>query len=264
MTDFRTIKKPLFSTPMDVRAQLDVLDREVSDSADELKTKQDIPDSKIETHISKADAIVHTYLDPIFGASSLVVSTPYFKGPIPAKDNQTSLELMGVILGSGVVTEQWLLVFTADDAFSVFGTYSGAQGSGTIAADFTSTNTCVQIKAVDWLKKNSSDKVQMGDEFMFSTYVSHPTVNAVSTLLATAFLIESLAGTDGSKWGDKLYSRGMKILTDLTDREKITGLGDSVTEADPTFKAVSFTIDQYGRDNSDYDTNIPGDTNPFD
>jgi hypothetical protein len=264
MTDFKTVKKAMYSTPMDVRSQLEVLGREITDNDDDLRTKQEIPDSVIEQHIYGADSIIEMYLVPVYGGTDpLANQTPYFKGPIPVKDNLTNVKLNGVVLASTAITEQWLIIFTGTDAYSVIGSFSGNQGTGTLAGDFTSSNSDVQILAADWYNPDAKE-VSTGAQFIFGSYISHPIVNTISSMIACGKLIDSLySDSEGkpSSWGKTLYTNAIKLLENLSSDKHPASLL-SYNSEDVQNPAVQWNIDENGRDQTEYLDGIDNDFAP--
>lgn len=264
MTDFKAYKKAMYCTPLDVRIQLEVLGREVSDSDDDLRTKQEIHDAKIEQHIYKADSIVRAYLAPVYGENYLAQETPYFRGPVPVRDNASAVYLTGVVVASTAITEQWLIRFTSTTDYKVWGSFSGYQGAGSINNDFTSSNSDIQIVSADWMLEESGVTPQIGDQFLLGTYISHPTVSSLSSMLAASSLIDSLySESEGSAsgWGDRLYKQVMEVLKNLADEDHMASLVNT-GPASTTNPAIPWNIDDFGRDRSPYN-NIPYDVNPF-
>lgn len=264
MTDFKTSKKAMYSTPFDVRLILGAFERSVLDDDDEVTIIQSIRDQKIEQHIYSADAIVWGYLTPTYSSSSLNSETPYFMGPVPLDDNDSSGYLQGVVVASTAITEQWLIKFTDVDTFSVYGSFSGSQGSGTIGADFITDNADIQIISADWdLGDNST--ITVPNRFLFATYISHPVVRMLSSKLAAANLIDALYSVAESKqstWSKALRKECMDFLKALVDPSSGVSLND-VNEGDVSpYEAVAWTIDEYGRDVTNY-LDIDDDVNPF-
>lgn len=265
MTDFRNVKPEMYCTPMDVRQLIEVLQREAQDDDDGLKRVQDITDQRIELHITNAVGLIDTYLLPVYAAADLAKSA-WFRGPVPAAKNTTSAYLSGIVLGSGNVTEQWLIRFTALGAYTVVGSVSGVQtATGTTATDYTSDNGDIQILAADWMDVNS-EGIGAGNEFMVSTFVVKPVIAHLASQLAASELIDAVASdteSDATSWGRSLHKKAMSVLRDLADDDKPASLTTN-NDDDIINPAVSFTIDDYGRDQSKYITGIDGDVNPFD
>lgn len=248
---------------MDVRALLNVFERQVEDDDGDLVVEQEITDPKIEQHIQNADAVIWGYLNGIYG-DTLSAETPYFAGPIAVAENTSSIALRGVIVAATAITEQWLVKFTAENTFEVIGTVSGAQGNGTILTDFTSTNAAIQIAAEDWtLGKDVA--VDVGNQILFGTYTSHKLVRTLSAKLAASDLIDALysnASDEQSGFSRALRKQVMDLLKALVDPKSDVSL-TSVTEDDIEDEAVAWSIDKYGNDLTNYGTYVDDD-NPMD
>lgn len=260
-TDFKSLKKPFLSVPMDVRSVLSLLEREVFDRDGVQVKKQAISDRRIEGQIAMADSIVHTYLDPIYGASSLSGEKPHFKGPVANPGNNNDLELLGVIVAATAITEQWIITFTDNDTFEVIGSVSGRQGSGDLTHDFTTTNGDLQIKKDDWDNPAPSDKIEKGTVLVLSTSIVKPIVSTLSAILAASFVADSIYSeteSKGSPIGKTLRERFQKLIDDITKDDSVAGLDESAG-ALPEAGTWGWNIDKYGHDMTRYDI-ISGDS----
>lgn len=253
MTDFKSLKQTMYCTPMEVRALYNVFERRVQDNDGGMTVEQDITDRKIEVHIQNADAIIYGYLQGPYGASTLNSEVPYFLGPVTPDPNFSTISLNGVVVASTAITEQWLVKFTADNTFSVTGSVSGAQGSGTVTVDFTTTNGDVQIKAADW-SLGADAVVNKGCEVIFSTNKAHKIVRMLSAKLACADLIsayhQSMDGKD-PEYAQQLRRQALGLLKALIDPNSDVSL-NTITANDIGPVAVDWTIDSFGSDITEY------------
>ena len=253
MTDFRSIKKAMYSTPMDVRAWLSVLERDVVDDDDTVVTKQPVDDQLIELHIQNADATIIGYLGAVYGVSLLDNQTPYFVGPIRAAENSSATYLKGVIVALTAITEQWLLKFTSTTAFSIIGSISGNQGTGAIDADSNSTNNDIEIKAVDWV----GSVAVIGDQIIIATCKSRPIIRALSSQLAAAAVINAVYSSSENKeaeWAKSLRKQALDFLKSLVDSKSDVSLAELSSEDVGRYVPVQHVIDKYGRDVTKYGT----------
>lgn len=253
MTDFRTVKKGMYSVPFDIRALMDVLGREVHTDDGEIVSTQSISDQFIENLIYNADGMIDGYLLSIYGQAVLSGQSVYYKGPVTISDTPSTVTLMGVVVKSTAITEQWIVKFTGEDAFTLTGSFSGAQGSGTIAADFASTNTDIEIKSADWVLGDDS-VVEQGTIIVFGTYTSHNTVRTLSAQLAAASVISSLYSNSESEeaaWARSLRKQAMDMLKVLVDPKNDASL-TTISYTENSMESVSWTIDRFGRDLTDY------------
>lgn len=253
MTDFRSIKRAMYSTAMDVRAWLSVLERDVFDDDNVVVTKQPVDDQLIELHIQNADATIVGYLGAVYGASLLDDQTPYFVGPIREAENSSATYLKGVIVASTAITEQWLLKFTSTTAYSITGSISGSQGTGAIGADSASTNNDIEIKAVDWV----GAAAVIGDLIVIATCKSRPIIRALSSQLASAAVINAVYSSSENKeadWAKSLRKQAIDFLKSLVDPKSDVSLAELSSEDVGRYVPVQYAIDEYGKDLTKYGT----------
>lgn len=268
MTDFKTTKKKMFSTPMDVRALNRLLMRKIENVAEGV-LKQEVTDQEIEQYIYDADSIIRAYLQSYYSETEINGQTPYYIGPVPIDGNTGVISLTGVVLSSVVVTEQWVIKFTGQnstgvDTFSLTGSFSGDQGSGDVGTDFASTNGDVTIKAVDWAYPDTANRMNAGDQLVFASYKSHDFVRKISAMLAASFLIDALYGeseSNVSSYGETFYKRAMAFLDKLQDTDSGVSLSGSVA-ASVDHETTGYNVDRWGRDTTLY-RSIDGDGMPY-
>jgi hypothetical protein len=249
---------------MDVRAFLSILDRQTLADSGSVVSRQPLPDSLIEIFIGQADSIIRGYLQSIYGSS--YAATAYFRGPHTIVGDGGAVELRGVILANSatLVTEQWLIEFTGNSAYRVNASFSGSQGTGTIAADFTSTSGEIQIKAADWYNP-STEVVGAGTVVVFSTYVVNPTVNNLSASLAAATAIDYLYGQSESKpnsYAALFRKNAMDMLGKLIDPDSDVSLLTTNSLSTGSMEAIEWNINRYGTDVTNY-SEITDDIDPM-
>lgn len=253
MTDFRGVKKAMYSTPMDVRAWLSVLERDVFDDDDAVVSKQPVGDQLIELHIQNADATIVGYLGAIYGASLLDDQTPYFVGPIREAENSSATYLKGVIVASTAITEQWLIKFTSTTAYNITGSVSGSQGTGAIGADSSSTNNDIEIKAVDWVGSTAV----IGDQITLTTCKARPIIRALSSQLAASAVINAVYSSSENKeaeWAKSLRKQALDFLKSLVDPKSDVSLAELSSEDVGRYVPVQYAISKYGEDLTKYGT----------
>lgn len=233
-----------YSTPMDIRRIAPLL------------TKNVVEDERLWEICSDADSIIVTALLPNYLSESALKDTPYASTPVPDENNKGIGRLLGdlIIASASAITEQWEVKFTSSSAFEVTGSSSGSQGTGNVTTEFTSTNARITIPVTAW---SNTDRIQADDIFRFVTCNVFRLIRTVSAYMATALALQTEfsqqlvnAESESDKW--------MKQANDILD--KMTG-------DDPKYKLSTFpnrnldpigivyTIDEYGRDASDYADN---------
>lgn len=267
MTNFKTVKRAKFCTPMDVRKLNKLFNRVIEEAAG--KVRQDVSDDEIELFIDDADAVVRAYLAGFYSEADLSGETPYYAGPVSNERNAHTIRLRGVTVAATAITEQWLIEFTGDqsasgDVFTLTGTFSGAQGTGNTATDFTATNLDITIDNADWVRGiKDTDNVSKGDTISFSTYITHPVIRMISTKLAASYLLDSLYGqaeSDESRVAAAYRKEGMKILEKLADPDDRMTLSSS--DQASAYEGVGYDVNEYGEDVTPY-LSITNDRLPY-
>lgn len=268
MTSYKNTRKRMYSVPMDVRALNKVFNRVTTDVATGVD-RQEIPDAEIETYIYDADAIINAYLNSYYGTDALANETPYYRGPVSLESNKGLVKLGGVTIAITAITEQWIIEFgdfdSSDrDTFTLTGSFSMGQGSGNTETAFSATDADISIAIADWVYANDDDRGHPGDQIIFASYISHPLIRHLSSLLAAAALSDVLyseAESGQSGWGKTYYKKAMDILKDLIDPKSKLSLEGAIDEA-PAFETWGYQIDEYGRDRSSY-MSITNDALPY-
>ncbi len=252
MTDLKILKSPVFSTPVDVRT-LAMNSLPVWTHANTLY----LSDRMITLFLLRAKGIINFELASVISSETTLETTPYV-GPalIPLPDEENTGEntgtgvLWGLTAASTAYTEYWTVTFTSDTAFSVEGSYSGAQGTGSISAAFTSTNSDVVIPADAWSGTPAS-----GDKFYIPVYKHHPTIVTIATMLATGLIFKGQstgAAPDTNPAGAQLYDDAMKSLEMMKKAGgAILGVNTIINSSD---LMISMEYDFAGRNVTNYAT----------
>jgi hypothetical protein len=271
MTTFTTAVEYTFCTASDVRVHSDLLIKKIPDVAEEIE--ENLTNERIEEQILLSSGIVLGTLEGVYnGESALEVSAPYVKKPVANLKNQSpKIRLDKVGISSSAVTELWTLGMNVIESgqnvnFTLEGSTSGSQGTGSDAADFTSTNEHIQILTAYWTFNNQ--KGQEGDEIYFSTYKHKRIIVALTAMLAAGALLNSLISEfsiKGSSIGDKLLDRAYELLYKLSRPNEDDGI--SLTTI-PTLTidttGFSYQIDALGIDQTDYDSSVSSEDEDFD
>lgn len=252
MTDLKILKSPVFSTPVDVRT-LAMNSLPVWTHANTLY----LSDRMITLFLLRAKGIINFELASVISSETTLETTPYV-GPalIPLPDEENTGEntgtgvLWGLTAASTAYTEYWTVTFTSDTAFSVEGSYSGAQGTGSTSAAFTSTNSDVVIPADAWSGTPAS-----GDKFYIPVYKHHPTIVTIATMLATGLIFKGQstgAAPDTNPAGAQLYDDAMKSLEMMKKAGgAILGVNTIINSSD---LMISMEYDFTGRNVTNYAT----------
>lgn len=250
MTDLKTLKYPVFSTPLDVRT-LAMNSLPVWTHADTLY----LSDRMITLFLLRAKGIINFELASVISSETTLETIPYV-GPalIPLPDEENTGEnvgtgvLWGLIAASTSYTEYWTVTFTSDTAFSVEGSYSGAQGTGSTSVAFTSTNGDITIPADAW-----SGTPATGDKFYIPVYRHHPSIVTIATMLATGLIFRGQstgAAPDTNPAGAQLFDDAMKSLKMMKEAGgAILGVNTIVNSSD---LLVPFEITSFGADVTNY------------
>jgi len=174
------------------------------------------------------------------GDGYLTADSPYSSMAITPKENEHSGisensgsgVLYGIIPASTAETEMWKITFSSSTAFSVVGSRSGSQGSGTTSATFTSTNSYISIPSDVW-----SGTPAASDVFYISTYKHYPLVIYLTSLIAASIIHNGLFN---------FLAPNESIITDRFRQEAnrlIKALNNGYDFAGQPFRLPSFSID---------------------
>ena len=218
-------------------------------------------DARVRQYILRADSVIRDALRPYYAMDSEVEDTPYNGPPqapfaVPDHDisgNSSDGALSDITVASNAKTEVFTITFTGNTAFSVSGTVSGSQGTGSTASDFTASNSSIVIPAANW-----SGTFAANDVIKVAVYRAKPLIVTCSALLATGLLLKS-----SFEGGDGVSARGVDFQTqaeDLIDRlqrpYEDDGLQlDTFSARDLTPEGVAYFVDMVGKDVSRYADN---------
>jgi hypothetical protein len=249
VTDFKSYKKELYCTSLDLRLFTWNFLQEYSHTS-----LLEFTDPRIDMAIMRGSAVVDLKLGKIISGDSALHVTP-FPSPIliPYSDtngegeNEGSCILEGVIINSSAYTEYWTLTFTSSTAFTLKGSISGSQGSGLTSAAFTSTNGDITIPADAW-----SGTPATGDKFYFASYRHHQSIVLLATMLSTGLVFKGLDGrTSGEESaGAKLYKDALSLLNEIvTSDAGLIGINTSISCDDIL---APYEINRFGFDVTGY------------
>lgn len=249
-TDLKTLRREIYNTAIDPRILM-------MDSIEKL-THADtllLSDTMIDLFSLRARGIIDSKLGNYISGVSTFETTPY-SGPvlIPRPDHDNTGEntgtgiLYGCLPASDAYTELWTIKFTSDTAFSVTGSFSGFQGTGSISADFTSTNSDLVISSDAWAGTPAS-----GDEFYIPVYKHLPEIVSLSSLLTAGLILKGVnanTSTEGAGIGTKFYNDAISLLDDIANGT--SGLLGVNTLIDSSDLMISYEISHAGYDISNY------------
>lgn len=275
MASFKSTYPELFATPLDVRLLSNHLRTTAAKLPDEEREMVLVSDIAIMKHILDATSIVRMFLQQRYGGT-LLASAPYFSPALPGAENQRphgAWNLGGVTVGANATTEQWTVRFTSTTAFSVTGSISGAQGSGTTGEDFTATDEDIVIDSTFW---NITDAAPTPEDVIyFSTYKHDMTVVILAAKLACAHVLKAMfseVSPNEMAPANALEKEAMDLLKLLVDEKSGVTLSSVATSlrlnilyrydvdlfGEDTTEYESETGDQYPTHVDDWDTNYGG------
>lgn len=190
---------------------------------------------------------------------------PVATAPVANLRNVGDTELLAVQVNNSVspYTAAWQIKMTGATTFNVISHLEGAQGSGTTAIEFTSTNGDITIPVEAWISNNAA--FINGDEFWFSVIDVHPLIWSISVWLSTSFALDEIYTNESpneSDFGAKLFNRAKALLSKLQNPNKEDGyrlfaFGSDYVKSLPIIYDVNF----FGQDVSPYlDTSVIGET----
>ena len=246
--------KTTFSTTLDVRNMSEYITTEVRDNA------------RIMQYIYRADSIVRDALRTLYAIdtgledSSVYNSVP--QAPFEAPDqgitaNTGDASLLDITPSSDAVTELWTLTFTSASAYSITGSVSGDQGTGSTGSNSSSTNSYLTVPSANWSGTPAS-----GDVFYIAVYRANPLIVSISTFLASGLMLKAVnEGIDDiSEKGVDFWEQGMALLERLQNPNDDNGLtlstsGGLTYSQDISPEGIAYHIDAMGRDISRYADN---------
>lgn len=254
----KTSKSRMFSTVLDVVRRGRYIRTESFDFSDTEESYAERPimtDGEIESFILNQDGVVLTYLNQKYEGAEGLRTTRWVTTPYASPKNTGSSKLIAATLVNTTdpYTAFWTVRFTNATAFDVTSSLEGSQGSGATDADFTSTNTELQIGTNAW-NADLEKPIQEGDEFYFSIVDVYPIINKISSDLATCAILQELyseAVPNSSEYSLSLCKKAMELLEKLADPDSVISLTET-TDFDLSSTGVDYNIGALGEDKSDY------------
>lgn len=252
----------LFSEPLSVRLMNEVVQAQTENS------KILMDDSRIIWAIYLATSETRAGLYRTYPGDNNLQTTPITLPPLTPKENTHSgvTENTGTGTLTGVEindednnrTQLWTIEFTSATAFSVTGSRSGSQGSGTTDADFTSTNEWIKILSTSWGGSPAD-----GDKFFAVVWSEYPMVVYLTTLIAASIVHNGLfnfLAPNESQITDRFRQEANRLIKALNNGYDFNGKPfrlesfsiDSMNEV-----PNCWLIDDYGLDESNYIDAVP-------
>ncbi len=238
----------LLSTERDV---LGILEKLFPTDPDETKIRNV---QEILNVVKMTDGYIRAKLYDAIGTD--LTTTTWIGLPFADRNNQGNVSLLTVSLAntSAPITETWTLKFTSSTAFTLTGTLTGSQGTGSTAAAFTSTNTYITIAAASW-----SGTPNANDKIYFNTYDIDSVLVECSALRACAHLLDSVYAEEvpgASEYAARFEERAQKILDDLCDKDTATQVpSKGEKDIDVQYIQKPYDIDENGEDQTTYADN---------
>lgn len=278
----RDQKSRAFCTYWDVISLAQQVSTEKIDISEQLPYLYNVVKFKaqIESFITQVDALIFAKLRLYYPLTTLLgtVAESRVTVPTPHSINQGDTELISVLLNKviadDVYTATWTIRFKNATEYSLYSSLEGVQGADWSTADTTNTSANGEITILDtfWIE-NLAEFVR-GDQFFFSIHRSHPLIQFISNLLATALVMTSLYVAEApnmSEFGASLWTRGMDFIHQLVlaaEGQAIKGEGsdlmvgasldDFVPEWDLDTLYIDYEITRLGADASPYLTDNAG------
>jgi len=215
-------------------------------------------DPRTEMTILRAGGIIRMKLAVITTGTSIIETTPYAAPPlIPKADEEGSGEnsgsgiLAGIQPASTAYTELWTVTFSSASAFSVSGSFSGSQGTGSTASAFTSTNSDIVIPSDCW-----SGTPATGDIFYVIVYKHLQEIVVIASMLAVGLIYKGLstgAAVGDNPEGINFYKDALSLLDQLISGNKGGILGSTLVP-DGRDLMVPYEISAQGYDITGYRT----------
>lgn len=217
-------------------------------------------DARLLAMIFRADGMIRARLRGYYTIDTDLEDSAPWNGPPLARlevndqsGNSGDGALIDVTPASTARTQQWTITFSSATAFSVRGSLSGSEGSGTTGANFTTADSELSIPSVNW----SGTPVD-GDEFFVSVYKHRPVIVALSSMYAAYYTSsEIFRGTEGlPPEVQQLRDDAEAMLDRLTSPYDDDGMRlGSFSERDVSPEGLQYTISSTGVDISAYSDN---------
>lgn len=235
----------LLSTERDV---LGILEKLFPTNPDETKIRNV---QEILNVIKMTDGYIRAKLYNCVGTD--LTTTSWAGMPFADRNNQGNVSLLTVTLAntSAPITETWTIKFTSSTAFTLTGSMSGSNGTGSTAAAFASTDTYYTIAAASW-----SGTPNVGDKIYFNTYDIDAVLVECSALRAAAHLLDSVYAEEvagASDYAARFEERAQKILDEFCNPDYRTQLpSKGETDVDVQYIQKFYDINTDGEDDTSY------------
>ena len=218
-----------------------------------------LDNGRLTTFIVRADAVIRNSLRDYYTVDTDLLTTPWNEPPFlpfPQADqsisaNSSTGALSDITVASTAITELWTITFTSTTAFSVTGSISGSQGTGSTSSLFTSTNSFISIPVANW-----SGVWANTDKVYVSTYKSHPMIVLLSTLIAASMALTSIfQGTQSAELSvaRDYMAQAKAYIKALQMPYEAGGMSlDTLSARDTSPEGVNYNIDILGNDQSLY------------
>jgi len=206
--------------------------------------------------ITRTDARLKSELKPYYG-STLTTSAPYATTPVPRFGNtQTGNLLLKNAAGTETLTvssslsntQVYTVTFTSATAFSVSSDLTGANGTGSTASDFTTTDTFLTIPTELW-----NGSFFNGDVHYIRVYTHESALVQLSALLAANQVLNTIYTEevpDASASAEKYMEQYLRQMRALQRGEAFLEKGLSTRDINPI--QLDYEIDEYGTDATNY------------
>lgn len=234
-TTISNLQPDLFATPIDVRILNEIIQSQTENS----KILAD--NSRLLWAIFWATDEVRTSLYRTYsGDSNLLADAPYCSPVLVPKynehsgisENTGSATLYGIVPSSDAETELWTITFSSETAFTVTGSRSGSQGSGTKGTAFTSTNTWITIPADVFTGTPAN-----GDVFYVAVYKHYQIIVYLTSLIAASIVHNGLfnfLAPNETPVTDRFRQEANRLIKNFNNGYDPKGL---------SFRLPSFSID---------------------
>lgn len=238
-----------YCTPSDLRNLSEYISTEVRDNG------------RLRQFQLRADSIIRDGLRALYPIESGLYESAPWNGPpltpfaLPDDGivgNTGNGQLLDITVNTTAdKTATYTITIGAGDTFSVFSDLEGAQGSGDITTDFTSTNGDITIPSANWV----GDPVT-GDTFTVTVYLAKPLIVSISALMSCGLMLKAVNEAGLTERAEDFYNSGFELLLRLQRPYEDTGITlDSFTPRDISPQGVQYSVDHLGRDVGKYADN---------
>ena len=206
---------------------------------------------EIRNYILTSDGVIRSKLKRVYGSD--LTTTPWSKIPEPNPNNGGDAILSPFItVSSDAITEVWTLTFTSSTEFTISGSISGSQGTGSTTSDSSSSNGYITIPSSKW-----SGTPSVGDVFYIRVYNVEQTLVELSAKRAAATILNSIYTEfvpNQSETARRLLEEVDEVLNKLVDPNSPDELsiGRLAPDLDPLQLLPGYWVSDEGEDISKY------------